>query len=303
MIRLALLFGVGASQFWAQSLARSPEVERWLTEGDQRLRMGREHVREAEAAYAEAIKLDPRDLRARRDHAVALVELGRHSEAAAELRVARALDPGFDPGPLASELAVCLARVGDYAGAAQEYRRAIDARGDLDLGILHWNLGDAEMAQGRLEEARRQYQLASAAAHDSANGDLARDAPVIDLSLAVAYDRSEDPARAFAIATPQVAERALAVLGDLRSRIFFVPPLDRIYTEALANQAIGNRARALELWTEFARKGADTPWAARARDHLAELGRAPPATPPLQPAPRRRPPRAHKELDKRTGHP
>src|SRR5262249_28638331 len=54
---LLLLLG-GEGDFWTRTLARSPEVERWLLEGDQRLQMrGEEHLREAEAAFAEAVRL------------------------------------------------------------------------------------------------------------------------------------------------------------------------------------------------------------------------------------------------------
>ncbi|HJZ87208.1 MAG TPA: tetratricopeptide repeat protein [Polyangia bacterium] len=268
---LLLLLG-GEGDFWTRTLARSPEVERWLLEGDQRLQMrGEEHLREAEAAFAEAVRLAPRDPRARREHAGSLVELDRYAEALSEWRAVRALDQKLDAGQVASGIGVCLAHLGEHAAAAQEYRRALDAREGVSFAIVHWNLGDVEMALGHVDEALRQYQLAAAAAAGAApDSALAQEAAVIDLALAVAYDRLEDDAKARAQARRAVSRNVLRVLAT-QSKIFFVPPEDRAYSVALAHEAAGERVSALEQWTEYLRAAPHGPWLARARGHLDAL--------------------------------
>ena len=276
---LFLLLGGGAGQgqtdsdFWARTLARSPEVERWLLEGDQRLQLrAEEQWRQAEQAFAEAARLAPRDPRVRQEHAQSLGLLGRYAEELQEWRAVRRLDDKLDPGGVAMALGVCLARTGEYAAAAQEYRRAIDARSDVTLGIAHWNLGDVEMALGHVEEALHQYQLALLAATSAGAGtNLEHDAPAIELALAVAHDRAGDEAQARIIARRAVARGALRVLGERVSQIFFVPPEDQPYTLALGNEVAGERVSALEQWTEYLQHAPNGPWLARARAHLDAL--------------------------------
>src|SRR5262249_22204487 len=112
LVALTLLSPPGGD-FWLRTLARSAEVERWKLEGDQRLAMGTaEHNAEAEQAYAEAVRLSPRDPRAHYDHANALNKLGRYLDQVAELLATRALDQHFEAAPVALDLGIAHARLG-----------------------------------------------------------------------------------------------------------------------------------------------------------------------------------------------
>jgi tetratricopeptide (TPR) repeat protein len=267
-----LALAVGDGDFWPRMLLRNPEVERWKLEGDQRLQMGKlEQVREAEIAYAEAVRLAPRDARARRDHAEALRRLDRFDDCAAELRVARALDERLEPGMVPVELGICLARGGHYRQAALEYRRAIDAREGVQLALVRWNLGDVEMALGHLEESLHQYELALAAVAQTgreAAPDL--NGSVIQLALAVALDRAEEDGRSRALAKRAHEAGVLRRLSDGED-IFFLPPEDRSYSVALALEAGGDTVGAVEHWNEYLAAAPRGPWSGRARQHLATL--------------------------------
>ena len=283
MLALAFLLSPPGGDFWLRTLARSAEVERWKLEGDQRLRMGTaEHLQEAEQAYAEAVRLAPRDPQARYDHSLVLAALGRWAEEAAELRVTRALDEHFEPGRIASALGVDHARMGHYEDAVLEYRRALDMREGVRLGITHWNLGDAEMALGHLDEATREYELARAIVSTHV-GEEAKDLPAIDLALAVAYDRAEDDARERVAVKRANAGNVLGVLTRSDSLIFFVPPEDRDYSMALAYEALGDRISALDRWHEYLAAAPSGAWSARARTHVETQLTAPPATTPAPP--------------------
>src|SRR5262249_41614151 len=151
-----LLLSPPGGDFWLRTLARSAEVERWKLEGDQRIAMATaEHYAEAEQAYAEAVRLSPRDPRAHFDHSLALNKLGRYPDEAAELLATRALDQHFEAALVAFKLGVARARLGHYVEAALEYRRAIDLREGMiasQIAVAHWDLGDCEMALGHLDE-------------------------------------------------------------------------------------------------------------------------------------------------------
>jgi tetratricopeptide (TPR) repeat protein len=279
VIWLVFLLSPPGGDFWLRTLARSAEVERWKLEGDQRLRMGTtEHVQEAEQAYAEAVRLAPRDPQAHYDHSWALAALGHWAEEAAELRATRALDEHFEAGHIASALGVDHARMGQYADAVLEYRRALDIREGVRLGITHWNLGDAEMALGHLDQATREYELARTMV-SSHIGDEVKDLPAIDLALAVAYDRAEDEARAGAAIKRANAGNVMGVLTRADSQIFFVPPEDRDYSLALAYEALGDRISALDRWHEYLAAAPSGAWSARARVHADAQLTAPPSTP------------------------
>ena len=279
---LLLLYGPGGD-FWLRTLARSAEAERWKLEGDQRLRMNtQEHYVEAEQAFAEAVRLAPRDSQAHYDHSLSLRYLQRYTEEVAELRTIRALDEHFEAGPIALDLGIAYARLGHYAEAAQEYRRAIDLREGVGLGQAHWNLGDCEMALGHLDEATRQYEAARRLVAAPNSSEAVR-LPPIDLALAVAFDRAEDDARAVAAAKRANAGNVMGVLTRTDSLIFFVPPEDRDYSLALAYEANGDRISALDRWQEYLAAVPSGPWSARARSHMDAQLAAPAAGPPAPP--------------------
>jgi tetratricopeptide (TPR) repeat protein len=272
-----LLLGAPPGDFWARTLARPVQLDEWIREGDERLAMRLpEHIVQAESAYAAALRLDARDFRARMGHAEALERMGRFAECAAELEIARALDAHREAGPLAMALGLCRARSGAYVEAALEYRRALDAQAGVVLGLAHFNLADVEMARGQLDEALRQYGLAAHTALAAPSGSLlARSRPVIELAAAMARDRAGE----------DVLARLLSGQGDLslhqillalasQVALFFVPPEDRFYALALAYEAAGERARAVEYWREYLRVAPGARYHSRAEWHLARLARS-----------------------------
>jgi tetratricopeptide (TPR) repeat protein len=273
MIALACLLTIAPEPaeagFWARTLARSPQVVEALREGDEHLsRRSSEQIMAAEAAYAQAVRLAPSDVRARTAHAEALERLGRYAECVDELLAARALDSVADAGPLAMSLGVCRVRTGDYAGAVLEYRRALDAASGLLLGAVHWNLGDALMALGHLSEAIAHYHAAERAAAGAPSGSLlARARPVLALMAAMARDRAGEDV------VPSIAKAAPPMLAALGSQLglFFVPPEDRFYALALAYEATSDRARSLEFWAEYLRVSTLVLYRARAAWHEERL--------------------------------
>jgi tetratricopeptide (TPR) repeat protein len=279
LVALTLLSPPGGD-FWLRTLARSAEVERWKLEGDQRIAMGTaEHNAEAEQAYAEAVRLSPRDPRAHYDHALALAKLGRYLDQVAELLATRALDQHFEAAGVALDLGIARARLGHYLESALEYRRAIDLHEGLTvkhIGLAHWNLGDCEMALGHLDEATRQYEIARGLMSTLSGAD-ASDLPAIDLALGVAYDRAEDEARVRTAIRRANAGNVLAVLTRADSQIFFVPPEDREYSLALAYEGTGDRISALERWQEYLVAAPSGIWSSRARTHIDALLAAPAA--------------------------
>jgi tetratricopeptide (TPR) repeat protein len=281
LVALTLLSPPGGD-FWLRTLARSAEVERWKLEGDQRIAMGTaEHNLEAEQAYAEAVRLAPRDPRAHYDHSLALRTLGRYVDQVAELLATRALDQHFEAAGVALDLGIALARLGHHGEAALEYRRAIDLREGLTvkhIALAHWNLGDCEMALGHLDEATRQYEIARSSMALLTGAD-ASDLPAIDLALAVAYDRAEDEARMRTAVRRANAGNVLAVLTRADSQIFFVPPEDREYSLALAYEGIGDRISALDRWKEYLAAAPSGTWSSRARTHMDAQLAAPAASP------------------------
>jgi len=152
---------------------------------------------------------------------------------------------------------------GDVDGAIDEHRR-LEAMGGLPTPnqyLVHYDLGDELMATGRLSEAIDEYRRASLLAPPNK--------PIVRLALAVALDRDEqiDQARA------QIAA-AVAFDPELRSlsseEYVFVPPADVYYYRAVALYERGATAEARFNLRTFLSELPSSPYAARARERLAE---------------------------------
>ena len=152
---------------------------------------------------------------------------------------------------------------GDVDGAIDEHRR-LEAMGGLPAPnqyLVHYDLGDELMATGRLTEAIDEYRRAVLLAPPTK--------PIVRLALAVALDRDEqvDQARA------QIAA-AVAFDPELRSLVseeyVFVPPADVYYYRALALYERGATAEARFNLRTFLSELPSSPYAARARERLAE---------------------------------
>lgn len=259
------------SDFWEQALAADRRrydnaVERaavLIGAGDD------EGLAAARAELAAAIPLAPDDALGHYWLGRAAAAQGDWAACASSLGAAFRIDAtwvppvGKAPAPwlLDFELGECLARAGDYEGAIAHYRRILSA-GHTDASRVHWRLGEAYMALGRLAEAIESLRTA---ARLSADAD-------IRFALAVALDRDEELAEA-GLAMAQARARDPRLDGLLAVDRVFSPAADRHYYLALAHAAGDERGLALHHMRRYLAAAKDSPWTARARAHLEDLGR------------------------------
>jgi tetratricopeptide (TPR) repeat protein len=292
------------ADFWRE--VRSPQLRRART----LLRHGMEKIRRAryeQRPHHRAAWLEAAIVRFRRARAIAprepqvLFELARATasyerprpaggaerrvEEAIELyRELRALDEAYRPADVAFDLGVLHTRQHDFERAAEEYRTAIRYAllpHSLDAVISHGNLAEVTMMAGETEEAVRLFERTIALSERSGAS------TVLALwGLAVAQDRLGE--HTAAIETAQAAISAgggeMAVLRG--ETVFFEPPYELHYYEALGHGAEASRAtdRALRLgalraalssWRQYVReRGVDHEWGRLAARHVAETEQA-----------------------------
>ena len=211
-------------------------------------------MQEAERILERADAASSPDPRARFFYGRLLGHAGKDERAAKTLRDAIALAPNHPSvGEAMFALAVSLARLGrtqEEIAAYDAWLKREPSREQRAIGLS--NQAEAFMVAGRLEDAVRAYRLAVDLAHDNA---------LAHWGLAVALDRSGDPAGA-------IHEAGVALTYDPDAKelngpnVFFVPPRDRFWYRALgamarANSAsdVGMRAlwwdRATLLWQQY----------------------------------------------------
>ena len=110
----------------------------------------------AEAAFQRALALNPSYVQAHRYYACLLSHTGRHPEAAAEMDIARAMDP---LSPIMHALS------GHLRWHARDYNSAMTHLRDAEainagLWIVHAFLGRVHECEGRMEESMREFQEA-----------------------------------------------------------------------------------------------------------------------------------------------
>ncbi len=228
----------------------------------QQARLRREALDRALADLDRAQRLEPQDpeiVRARIRALLLWEEPGSVERCEVGQRTAAAIDAvrelhGLRPEEMGStsvfELGVLLARLGDYAGAAVEYRRAIAlAFDDGERSAAYAQLGEVTMLAGDAAAALPYYRLALASAGPG------RSRALLHFGMAVALDRSGEHAAAVAAAVKamEVAERSLEVLAP--DNVEFEPASERYVYLALANEALAalkpeERSVALEAAAE-----------------------------------------------------
>lgn len=110
----------------------------------------------AEAALQRALELNPSYVQAHRYYACLLSHTGRHAEAAAQMDLARALDP---LSPIMHALSGHLRwHARDYKSALKHLRNAQAL--NANLWIIHAFLARVHECEGRMEEAINEYQKA-----------------------------------------------------------------------------------------------------------------------------------------------
>jgi tetratricopeptide (TPR) repeat protein len=223
----------------------------------------------------EAAALDPTEPEAPYWLAKALIGQARWGDCAEVLGILVQEHPGWAPpgqragrAQLDFEAGLCLALGGRVAESVGHYRRVLAAETDgIARDVVHWNLGDSLQALGRLEEAIAEYRRGLALKPQHA---------MLRFALGVAYDRDEQVAKAHdAIREGLELDRSatLARMSTIDgSQVLYLPPEDEDYYRGLAHKVAGRRSFALVHLRRYLYRAPDSPWARRAKEHLAELG-------------------------------
>jgi len=208
-LQLARNDSAAASVLVDRALAKAPKhVAAWILKGDlARARL--DHAASAKA-YSEALTNDPQSLPALLNRAFALIELGEHDKAKADVTAARGMAPRH---PLANYLQGLISfRQGDYAQArefialtlrsAPEYSPAILISGAVELA-----LGAPQKAESELGRVIRTHP----------DGIYARKL------LAFTYLKLNQPKRAVEVIEPALAGQStdpvlLGLAGDIYMR-------------------------------------------------------------------------------------
>jgi len=227
---------------------------------------------DALAAFLEANRVSPKNALGYFWLGKTYYQLERMKDAIAAFSKVRALKPNFpDDYSMAFKLGIAYSKLGKFEEAVVEYSRAeriLAARGqgssDATFGraLLHANAAESLMAVGRLDEAIQRY-VDSVALY-----------PGYKLAwwgLAVAYDRDEQISKA-RDALQKAMSGDSAMTGLTQKDVFFVPAGDIHYYFAIGHESRGDGPAAKKSWQQFLQELPRSPWAFRARDHLAALG-------------------------------
>lgn len=148
--------------------------------------------------------------------------------------------------------------------AAKDYEKIL-ARHDGTSGTRErvlGNLAETYMMVGRLEDALETYREALRGASDTSTW----------YGYAVALDRDESTRHALDIIKSLGRDqRDYFHLSVMRGHTFFVPEGEKYYYFALADEAFGFDAEAIENWRRFISSGAHPEFKPRARAHLEAL--------------------------------
>jgi len=175
--------------------------------------------------------------------------------------------PRGAPALLDFGLARCHALAGNYERAIEHYKRVIT--GDQAIGSyrVHWRLGEAYAALGRLRQAIAALKTAAR---------LHPREVLIEYALAVAYDRDEQLSRSRRHLSTALARDSH--LSHLAGSDFQPSPTeDEWYYQGLANKARKPERPewALIYFRRFLAAHGNGPWVRRARQHVEELGEMP----------------------------
>ena len=258
------------SQLWEQAIepARAPQA-RLLAEA-RRLVAGRTpaDLQAAASKATQAIALRPADPAAYFVRAVAMEQLARWKECAADFQKALELDPRltaepelrYADNPLLG-LGICLARAGHLADAEVALDRAVAHA----PGVHEWlRLGETRIAMGKLREG-----VEALLASTEASGEPAPSALNWWLR-ALAYDRGRQTALAAeAVQAAALGDRFLRQLTS--PAVPFVSRADENYLLALGWEGAGRPELALAYFRGVVAAGPQDMWSRRAREHIALL--------------------------------
>ena len=234
------------SEFWERAIRPRHDEYDELVAGAQR-RLGQQRDADgraaAEAMLLRAVALEPDSPQAYWFLGALYAESARWEECASARQKIFDVDPDYRPEPrmgspwaLDLGLGECLGLAGHYERAIEHYQRILTTRQATGAFPVHWHLGEALMALGRLGEAIDALKTAAKLVGDRE--------PLVHYALAVAYDRDEQ----LALSRDHMA---IALARDpqlqnlLRDNLTFTPPADRWYYRGLANENAGRYAAAL----------------------------------------------------------
>jgi tetratricopeptide (TPR) repeat protein len=288
----------GEPGLWARVAdARPAEFERLVRQAKEGL-LKTNDLAGAEAGLRAALALDLGDRPGLFEAALLLAEVqaarGESSQAVQTLERAEPL------ARFAGQQADCWFRLGVERSKLGQYREAL-ASYDRQLalgpaaGTVYANAAELLMALGRLGEAEARYRDAIRA--DEQSGDRRARDHALALShygLAVALDRDEQPAAAREMMGRALAldpnQSTLNLAHQPGSDVFLIPDGEASYYSGLAAEADGRADDAQSSFREFLARQPRSPWANRARAHLA----TPPGRAAGQGLARRLPPAARR---------
>ncbi len=225
--------------------------------------------------------VDPR-LRCVLADALLAADVGREAQAAELVRVAVAELPD---GPLLAEayrlLGLALSLLDDAPGARDAHTRGLRLEVDPDArATSYYNRAESSLRLGELVPARKDYERALDLANDPEIVALARYGLALALeragNLPTAFDALDGAERIRLPTPPYATPDPLELPG-----VFFVPPFERAYIEALRAMARARRepaaaARTSELevavaaWDRYLEAAPVAgPWVENARAHRA----------------------------------
>ncbi|MEZ5419522.1 MAG: tetratricopeptide repeat protein [Vicinamibacterales bacterium] len=252
---------------WRKALAARPN--NWQALSDMGLALfQRARMTEAEAVYRQLVELQPDNVIGLQGLGTVLQQQGRDDEALRWYEQAIAITPAAQ---VLSNMGTLYYQRGDYARAAESYRRAIGQR--PNSAPTHRNLGDSLRRLGRADEALAAYQRAVALAEEARRVNP-NDAQNL-AALAVYEVKAERPAEA----RRHAAEATR--LAPEHPTVWF----RTAEVQALAgrtNEALAALTRALALGYPAADAGRSDELAALRREprFMQLLGEAPGAPPP-----------------------
>ena len=245
---------------------------------------------DAEALLRRSIEIDPDNPRAYWYLSFLQFRQKKYQACAAARTTIFRLEPDFKnplsprlagvPVNLDFGLAQCLALSGKHERAIEHYKRILSRGGRLASNMyeVHWRLGEAYMALGRLKEAIGALRTARK---------INPREYLLRYALAGAYDRDEQLSLSRAeLDFLRYRDSKMWRLGQPNT--YITPPEDRYYflgiaratpvSNAKANNAHARRlapARALVDFRRFLAEHNGGPWARRTAHHIAELTKLP----------------------------
>jgi tetratricopeptide (TPR) repeat protein len=238
-----------------------------------------ELLRQAALLFDQAAALRADDADAPYYAAYALREGKSYEAAAARYEESRRRRPdGPRAGDIAFQLGTVWAHLGRFQRSIDEYARGLELDdAPYARAALYINRAESLMALGRLSESLGAYRKGIEAGEQAMRlGHMGADSQALHLlGLAVALDRDEQEEKGMGCVHHSLeldaAERMLH--GD---DVFFVPEGDISYYDALIALGKGDAKEAGKAFAQFLKDVPRSPYAARARSHLARLGIAAP---------------------------